>query len=207
MPSHFPEQSTSNFMPPPAGVHRATCFRLIDLGTQQSEYQGKTLRRRQVILDWELADELMEDQRPFTIAKFYTWSMSEKANLRKDLEAWRGVTFQDKDLGESGSFKPVNLLGAPCLLNVIHEPKANSTDIRAKIASISRLPKNTEKPTLRNPKVFFDLDNFDGVIFEGLREGIRDIIGRSPEYQAIKNGGGRASASKHDVVLDDDIPF
>ena len=31
----------SNYTPPPAGMHIARCYRLIDLGTQPKSFQGK----------------------------------------------------------------------------------------------------------------------------------------------------------------------
>lgn len=204
MVSYFPEATASNFKPPPTGVHRSVCFQIVDIGTQLNEYQGQTSHRRQVIISWELADEMMEDDRPFTVSKFYTWSMSEKANLRKDLEAWRGVPFEPADLGIEGSFKPANLLGAPCLLNIIHSTKQNG-DVRAKIASLSRLPKGMDKPTPRNPKLMFDLDDFDPVVFDGFSDKIKEMIAKSPEYQAIKNGGRKPPPQRD--PLDDDVPF
>lgn len=205
MVSYFPESSSSNFKQPPTGVHRAVCYRLIDIGTQTNEYQGQTKHQRQVIIGWELADELMEDDQPFTISKFYTWSMHEKATLRKDLESWRGVPFTATDLGRDGTFKPENLLGAPCLLNVIHDQKSNG-DVRAKIASISRLPKTMDRPAPRNEKLMFDLDDFNPVVFDSLSDKIREMIAKSPEYQEIKNGG-RKPPPQQSRDLDDDIPF
>lgn len=204
MPSHFPEASASNFTPAPTGNHRAVCFSVIDLGTQVEDYQGQTKRQRKVMLSWELADEMMEDDRPFIVSKFYTWSMNEKATLRKDLESWRGVPFTDSDLGHDGSFKPRNLLGAPCLVNIIHKERRNG-GVGAAIASLARLPKGVDKPTARNATVFFDLDEFDAGVFEKLSDKMKEMIAKSPEYaEAV---GRRKSAGGGARLPDDDIPF
>lgn len=204
MPSYFPEATASTFTPAPTGVHRSVCFSMIDLGTQVEEYQGQTKRQRKVMLSWELADETMEDDRPFIVSKFYTWSMNEKATLRKDLEAWRGVAFTEADLGHDGSFKPANLLGAPCLLNIIHKERQGG-GVRAAIASLSRLPKGMDKPVPRSPTVFFDLDEFNATAYDGLSDKIKEMIGKSPEYAEIKGGKRNGAPPKRD--LDDDIPF
>jgi hypothetical protein len=92
-----------DFQHAPIGTHAARCIRLIDLGTQQGEWQGKPTFKNQVLVMWELPDELMEAQddgqpRPFIVSKFYTNSLSEKANLRKDLTTWRGRDFTDDEL-------------------------------------------------------------------------------------------------------------
>jgi hypothetical protein len=206
MVAYLPEPTGGNFTPAPAGVHRAVCYRLVDLGTQQREYQGQTSHARQVMVSWELADEMMDDGKPFVLSKFYTWSMSEKANLRKDLEAWRGRPFDAADFGPNGKFKPANLIGAPCLLNVVQERKTNG-DIKAKIAGITPLAKGMEKPTPQNDSMFFSLDEYKPAQMEHLSEKIRAMIQLSPEYrEAVSKLTGRGSNEPppHD---DSDIPF
>lgn len=41
-----------------SGNHIARCVGLIDLGTQQSEYQGKTTYARKIVVRFELPNEL-----------------------------------------------------------------------------------------------------------------------------------------------------
>ena len=38
--------SDSHFENPEPGSYPATCYKIIDLGTQEGEYQGKTIKRR-----------------------------------------------------------------------------------------------------------------------------------------------------------------
>jgi hypothetical protein len=204
MVAYLPDPGSSSFTPAPPGLHRAVCYRLIDLGTHISTYQGQSNTRRQVMLTWELSDEFMDEAKPFSVSKFYTWSMGDKANLRKDLEAWRGKPFEPIDFGPNGRFNPRNLIGAPCMLNLVHEAKQNG-DIRVKIAGIAPLAKGMDKPSLINPKLFFDLDNFKQDEFDQLSEKIRGMIAQSPEYATAKNGAPLPRASNHD--LSDDIPF
>jgi hypothetical protein len=209
MVAYLPEATASNFKPAPQGVHRAVCYRLIDLGTQQREYQGQTSHARQVMVSWELADEFMEDGQPFTVSKFYTWSMNEKANLRKDLEAWRGKPFDATDLGPDGKFKPTNLIGAPCQLNIVHKPK-DGGGTSVKIAGIMPMAKGQEKPTPHNATLFFSLDDYKPAQMEQLSEKIRAMITVSPEYvdaaRRLMGGAPPTGAASH-AGMDDDIPF
>src|SRR4051812_47896517 len=105
----------------PAGTYPAVCYRIIDLGTQESKYMGETKRMHKVLIQWELhdPDTTMDDGRPMIMQQRYTWSMHEKATLRKHLEAWRGKAYADSELGDSG-FNIKKLLGVGCYMGVVH---------------------------------------------------------------------------------------
>ena len=57
--------------------------------------------------------------------------MSEKANLRKDLEGWRGKSFTESELE---GFDLEKLIGSNCMLNIVYNKKG-----KAKISGISKL--------------------------------------------------------------------
>jgi hypothetical protein len=111
--------SGGEFVQPPTGTFLARCVRLTDLGTQTSEYEGTTRVRRQVLIGWELPEELMTTGeaagQPFLTSKFYTQSLHENATLRKDLINWRGRDFTDEELE---GFDAKNILGHPCMLTL-----------------------------------------------------------------------------------------
>ena len=79
------------------GVQKARCVRVIDLGTQQNDYQGQISWKRQVMLIWEVPSETDNKGEPLTISKFYTLSLNEKANLANDLVSWRGRPFTETE--------------------------------------------------------------------------------------------------------------
>lgn len=211
---HLPKPSEGGeFTPTPEGTHPATCYRFIDLGTQAGEYMGAPKIARKVMLSWEITDsELrMDDGKPFTISSRYTWSMHEKATLRKTLESWRGKKFEDGDFGVGG-FDVHKLLGAGCYLSVIHTKKDDKT--YSNISSIMKLPKGVAVTPAENPLVYFslDADEFDRDVFNGFSEGLQNIIKASPEYQAL----GRPRSTEDFVpphfegdpgFSDSDIPF
>lgn len=194
---HLPKPTEGgDFTPTPEGTHPATCYRFIDLGTQAGEYMGAPKIARKVMLSWEITDsELrMDDGKPFTISSRYTWSMHEKATLRKTLESWRGKKFEDADFG-IGGFDTRKLLGAGCYLSVIHTKKDDKT--YSNISSIMKLPKGIAVTPAENPLVYFSLDpdEFDREVFNGFSENLQNIIKASPEYQAI--GKPRTAADEY----------
>lgn len=213
---HLPQPSDNQFELPPAGTHLAACYRIIDLGTQESSYNGQAKRQHKILISWELPDERMTDGRPFTISQRYTWSAHEKSALRRDLESWRGVPFTDADFGPGG-FDIKNILGKSCLLNIVHSPGDKTY---ANIASISRLMKGmTPKPPV-NETVYMWLDqaHWSAEVFHKLGQGLQGTIMKSPEYIALMNSSDTPdnAAEADDRTLpyrkpleafDDPIPF
>jgi len=171
----------TDYEQPPTGNHVARCYQVVDLGTQEGEYQGKPNAARKVSIRWELCDEMMTEGeaagKPFSVGKIYTASLGEKATLRHHLESWRGVPFTPAELM---GFDSKKLLGAACLVNVGRTDKG-----KAKVLGVSALPKSMQAKPLQNPKVHFDLDNFDALVFESLSKWTKGEIIKSPEYARI----------------------
>lgn len=195
---------TTEFVPPPAGTHLAVCYRFIDLGTQETEFQGQKKHQRKVLMGWELSDELMEDGKPFIVQKRYTWSMSEKANLRADLESWRGRAFEGKDFG---TFNIKNVLGKSCILTIVHNVHNGKT--YANIAAVGKPMKGMPSPQPVNPIVYFSMEDFDPAVYAALSKGLQDTIAKSPEFQKIVHGGpiDEGLPEQRGTDLDDEIPF
>lgn len=172
-------ESSGAFEMCPAGPVAARCNRLVDLGTQQSEYQGETKSQRKLLISWELA-ETRADGDPFTISRRFGLSLHEKSALRSFLQAWRGRPFTDEELA---GFDLRKLLNAPCLLNITHTNR-NGKDY-ANIASVTPLPKGMSAPDLTNKPVVFDIDAADAVaVLEALSDSLVATIEASPEWQA-----------------------
>jgi hypothetical protein len=204
----LPRPTDGDFTPVPAGSFPAICYRVIDLGTQTSSFNGDEKEQHKVMLSFELKDDdcVMPDKRPMTIHQRYTWSMHEKATLRKHLEAWRAKAFTDADFGDNG-FDIRNLLGVPCLLSIVHNTKGDRT--YSNISSIAKLPKGMNVGALHNDKVFLSLEDeeFDRNMFAKLPDGIRSTIMDSPEYQRLAANGGGSEGGRGYAQDDNEIPF
>lgn len=208
---YLPKPDTGSFAPPPAGNHVAICYRLIDLGTQIVEWQGVKKTQRKVLISWELPNELMTEGdyagQPFTIGRRYTWSMSEKANLRHDLESWRGKAFTDDDFVGPNRFNARNIIGKPCMLSIVHESKDGNT--YANIKSVAAMPKGMTAPPMINTPIYFTLerDGFDNVVLDGMSDKMKETIKASPEYRELIGGTPQPTGNGENVSFDDDIPF
>ena len=179
----------TEFKQAPTGNHVARCIKLTDLGTQHGEYQGQPNVRNQVLITWELCNELMEDGRPFTISNFYTNSLNEKATLRAHLEAWRGRQFTE---AECKGFDLMNVLGKPCMLTVIANDKGKS-----KVSAVGGMPKGMVAPEPVNKPSAFWIDEWDDLAYEAIPKGIKAIIEKSDEYKR------RTGNSRFDDLTDD----
>jgi len=187
----------------PAGSFAARCYQIIDLGHQTIEWQGTAKVVPKVRITWEF-NEAMADGRPFSISKEYTASIGDKANLRKDLEAWRGRPFTAEELR---NFSLENVLGAPCLLGVVHRPSKDGSKVYANVGSVMALPKGMSAPELVNPAVKFDIQNFDHAVFESLSNYVQKKIMMSKE---LEDGGiPEAKSSQDEPMIEDDesVPF
>jgi len=185
----------------PAGSFAARCYQIIDLGHQTFEWKGEAKVAPKVRITWEL-NEMMSDGRPFSISREYTASIGDKANLRKDLEAWRGRPFSAEELR---NFSLENVLGAPCLLGIVHKPSKDNSKVYANVGSIMALPKGMPSPELVNPAVKFDIGTFDQKVFDGLSSYVQKKILMSKELE--ENGIPQASSHDEPVIEDETVPF
>lgn len=129
------EEGTS-FTPAPADTHVAVCVDFADLGTYDDVWQGETKRSPKCRLVFEIDATRPEDGKRYIVSTMMTASLSEKANLRKFLNQWRGRPFADEELK---GFDTERLIGAPALLSVIHKVKGDKT--YANISSAVPLPR------------------------------------------------------------------
>lgn len=190
--------------PPPLGTHLARCIRLIDVGTQTDEYEGKVRSKRKVIIGWELPNEPNpEDEgKPFIATQFYVQSLHEKAKLRKHLAAWRGRDFTPEELN---GFDAKNILEKPCIVNI-----TQSETKKHVVGAVTGLMKGQTVPPKVHPVVFFSLEpgEFDQKLYDSFSDAMKAMIAKSPEYKALKSGKPLATPPDgDDDPSDDDVPF
>lgn len=173
------KESGGNFIPVPAGNHPARCFGCVSLGTQDGGIYPAAFK---ILLMFEIPGETIErdgKQQPMSVNKEYTLSLNEKANLRHDLDSWRGRPFNADELK---GFEVSNVVGVACLLNVIHRPRVKDGQMQARIASISPLPKGMTVPEIFNPKIKFEVEDGRSDTFNKLPEWIRKKIEGCEEW-------------------------
>lgn len=198
------DKGGGDFKPVPAGTHVAICTLVADMGVQPTK---KFKPRPQVYIRWELPNEVIswkdgdgrEHTGPMTIGQKYTMSLSEKANLRQDLEAWRGKMFTEQELA---GFDIRNILGKSCMLGITHNVVPGKT--YANISAVMGVPKGTIVPAPSVKPIAYDIDTHDPAVFSQLPNWLQEAIGsrvKSDTASTVTNGGSS------DDDFDDPIPF
>ena len=183
-----------DYTPAPAGVHQAVCCDVVDLGLVETEWQGQRKTAHKVRLVWQI-DALMDDGRPYTVSSRYTASLHEKSRLRADLQSWRGRPFTAEELA---AFDLEKLLGAGCLLNVVHTQRNGKS--YADIVAIMPLPQRTPKLAI-SPDYVRQQDRQQ----DGQQDGRGG--GRQSDSYSPAQSVGHQLAAQVDEVNVDDIPF
>lgn len=208
-----------NYMQVPPGMHLARCYRVVDMGTQPSVWDGKTTLKLKVMLQFEVHSEdadgnplLTDKGEPLSITKNFTASLNEKAALRGELENWRSRQFTNEELR---GFQLKNVLGAWAMLSVVREKGKDGKDY-TNISSINPVPANIKRaglPTPHNQPKVFDLEEPDMEMFETFGSRMKEKLQSTPEWKARFNTAPERKApakSNADSGFDDmesDIPF
>lgn len=201
------KDTSGGFENAPNGTHLAICVGLCGIGTHESEYNGQKRDRTQIIITWELPNELRQGGQPFIVSQFYTRSLSEKANLRQDLISWRGRDFTAEELK---NFEMKNILGKGCQVTIVENDKGKS-----KVASVAGMPKGLELPEMHNALRHFDVEEFDQSEFDQISERLQEMVRNSREWAEIEAYGRvltpeeRRGQPTEETTVDDseDIPF
>ncbi len=197
--SSAPRQNVS------AGSHIARCYSIADVGTHEDIYQGKLNIRRTVRISWEVPGETFEKDGkvlPLSIHRSYTFSLADKAALRKDPESWRGRPFSTEELK---AFDLSKLLGQPAMLSVVHKTEDGKT--YANVSSVSKPPKGLDCPAQVNQSFEYSVASHDQAAFDKLPDFLKDTVRKSKEYlDSLKSASGpdTATAPSGDT---DDVPF
>lgn len=200
------ENTTSRIPPIEPGPYPAVCYGLIDLGEQFSETYQKWTRK--ILLMWELPGEIVDtgagEPGSRVISQKYTASLNERSALRRDLVSWRGRDFTEAELK---AFDLRNIVGAPCLLNIVNREYNGST--YANISSIMKLPKNMPIDTPSLAHVVFDLDTDDLAMVDQLPEWIGKQIKESRQYKERSAGKPKCpeGVDEYDDAPEDEVPF
>jgi hypothetical protein len=91
---------------PESGTTQAVCCAVWDLGLQKTSFNGEDKIQHKIIIAWEIsqlidAPDSEYHGKPYMLNKRYTLSLGEQANLRKDLESWRGKPFTAEEIQQA----------------------------------------------------------------------------------------------------------
>lgn len=198
-----------SFTPVPPGNHLARCYRIIDLGTQRTEYKGQVKWQQKCMLQFEVhgvddnGDPLLTPKgEPLSISKNYTVSLSDNATMRTDFESWRNKPFTQE---ERNAFHVGKVLGQWAMISVTKALVGDRefTNINS-IATVPAMMKGSI-PKGFNELKSFDLDAPDMELFESFGEKLKEKIMASKEWAQLSAKESPNAIPESD--LDDDIPF
>jgi hypothetical protein len=164
-----PEFSTNSFELLKAGMYKCVLYGIVDIGTQEVDFQGETKIKRKMYM---LFEPIEYPERNF--AKKYTLSNHKKASLINDLTAWIGK------LGDN--FNVYSLIGRTALLNVVNTEVGDKT--YQKIANICPPIDGDEKIKPQHDIIKYSIKchGFEGERFNALPDWIKKQIQCSHEY-------------------------
>ena len=153
---------------------------------------------------------------PRVIPRIYTLSLHKKSNLGQDLVSWRGQPFTSE---EEKGFDIHTVLGANCLLTIVHTEKDGST--YANIAAVTKLVKGMPKKEPENPIIKYSMEEDGWNVPENVYDWIKDKIADSMEVKAVKKAAENDSLAvtqekygqmpdgsvETEPVDNEDIPF
>jgi len=179
-----------------AGVYNAVCYSLIDTGTAVSKFDGR--KKRNIILGWRLLDEKYPDGNCLKIHKTVTFSMNEKATLRRFVQSWFSQVQPNLD-----DFDFRDLLNEGCQLVISPNSAGNNT-----VANI--MPYETA--VTFDDVELFSLDEWNGGELPAhLDEWKKNQIKESDEYKEKTNptsAGIRVEQPANLIEVDsDEVPF
>jgi hypothetical protein len=144
--------SSGDYETPSAGNHAARIIGVINGGTHETAGINGQPRKKAVklLLVVELPHEHRSDGKPFVIVYEVSFSLHEKATLRKLV---REVL--NRLLNEGDKFTVTEFLGQPCAVAITHEAKGEKTFY--KVASIGPPIKGMTVPEPVHPRLLWSV--------------------------------------------------
>jgi hypothetical protein len=149
----------------PQETYQGVCYAVVDFGTQH--IKEFNVDKERVLIGWEIPAVRIEIERdgkkldlPRAISKEFTLSLHKKSNLRPLLESWRGKAFTKE---EEAGFHLKNLLGANCMIQILHDTSKRTGEPYAYVANVSKLYAGLEKREPENKLQYFNFEEHNEI--------------------------------------------
>jgi len=191
----------------PEGMYDAVCWMVVDLGTTLNTTFNKS--QHKVLIGWEIPAERIVLERdgkdvslPKVMSKKYSLSLHQKANLRKELEGWRGQRFTADELA---GFDIQRLLGVPATIQVMHS-EGRDGKTYANIENILPATDGAKGLKTENPVLSFSFEDGCSIPPE-LPGWVQDLIKEADEYKAMAGHDEPVEVDELPPASDDDMPW
>jgi hypothetical protein len=169
----------------PVGLHHARCFSIIEIGTNEGTFNGKTVVIPKVVAQFEILDWNDGYGNIPIVNQIYTISSHPKSRLRRVMELLKGRKFTSDELDE---IETKWMVGQHCILNIFHVESNGYTN--AKIADVLPVSASTSLPDPVYPDRIFTVETPDLDVFRVLPIWIRKMIQGSAEWPHFKQVDG-----------------
>lgn len=185
----------------PAGTHVARLVQVIDMGTIDSVWQGKTKKRRELRLAFEtptkraVFDEVRGPE-PFVVGRYFGASLNDKSNLTPVVRNLLGHIPQHLDLAL--------LVDRPCLITVSHAPKKDGSGTYPLISTVAAPSEDFPVPAASTPTFYYHTSMLKGGTWDKLPTWLKERIEKCDQFVAAFGKPASASAPASD---EDGAPF
>lgn len=161
------------------GTYPARVVQIIDLGVQaQQPYQGQDKPPvHKVRWTYELSDVFMTDAEGKELEDKPRWVSEDFPvhNLQNDMaKSTKRYNALDPDNNHDGVM--AELLGDPCMVTIVHKESKGRVFDNVGNVTVMRKKQADALPELKNDPIYFDLDEPDMAIYNGLPEFLQKII-------------------------------
>lgn len=189
------------------GTYPACCVGVVDLGEQYEKYMGEKNGKyiSKVLLIFEVLGETVEvegEQKPRWLSAEYALSLSQKANLYRDLVSWRGRDFTEEELA---GYDLSRLAGEKCILTVIVKETKDGGQYN-RITGIAGAPRGIQIGDPESEILIYDIDERNEEVFDKLPEWVRKKIQKSTQF-ALEPPEERESDDTHGAQNEEANPI
>jgi hypothetical protein len=174
---------------PEEGRHIFRLRGIIDLGTIKDAKFGNQKREVKALFELVETNHVFDKEKgpqPFQLSKVFTFSMSEKSNMRKTWEQWKGKKYTEEELAKFDIWKWIGFPGE-CVVEHKLSKTGNKYALINNVMPLSEAAKKTA-PKLRNPKIEFFLEDPETFgAWQLLGKFDKERIGQSNERKLIKH--------------------
>lgn len=171
------------------GTYPAILAGIVDLGLQaQKPYNGQERHPvYEIVLTYEFVGEFLndEDGNPDESKPRHLSERIPIHNLKaKKAKSTKRYYALDPEEKHEGDF--VKLVGTPCTVTVVHNPKKGSDDVYVNISNVSSPIKGYPYPPLKNDPKVFNRDHPDMTVWEKLPEWIQRVIKEGLDFHSTE---------------------
>lgn len=201
-----PNSDNKPYVPAPAGMHPARLVSIVDLGHQESTWDGETKVARTFHLAWELVGTDSGDGKPFIVSKSYKATdgvygvyFAKTSGAFKMLKQW--LNWDDKKCSKVNALPTA--MGHAAFINVAHKPSADGSKVWANVAGVMPAMAGMPVGEAKTDPLIWSVEGGDLNDLPGF---LRKKAEESYQLQGKEIPKRQQKSENAEAALDEDIP-